>query len=967
MNAISPDIRILLLEDVPTDAELIETELRNAGLSFTSRRVQTKPAFMEALEEFQPDIILSDFLLPSFDGLSAIKIVQEHHPEVPVVIVTGAIGDEMAVELLKAGAKDYVLKDRTARLKPAIERVLRDKEAEQRRKLAELRLRESEVRFRQLTNIAPVFIWVVGADMLTTWVNQVWLDFTGRTLDQEIGNGWTDNIHPEDITQCLDTFTSHFDKREEFSMEYRMQRHDGEYRWIIDQGVPVSDDQGNFSGYIGSCIDVTLFKLLEIELRHNITERKVLEEKLVASSKEIEDLYDHSPCGYHSLGQDGIYQRINETELEWLGCKREEVIGRINFSDVITPDGKEQFRQSLPHLLNEGHIEDMEFDLVGKTGLVKHILLNATAIRDAHGNFLRSRSVIFDITELKKTQDELKQLTHEQLAMLDNELVGIMKLSNRRIIWKNKAVDRIFGYGPDEMVGKPSKILYPDDASYVAQSEIGYTCLKTHGAYRTQLWMVRKDGEKLWIDVNGANLFGAEDESLWLLADITPIKDYQEKIEHIAYHDNLTGLPNRRLVADRLNQALAQAKRSDQMLAVCFLDLDGFKPVNDSFGHAFGDKLLIEIAQRLQASIRANDTVGRLGGDEFVLLLTCLENAKEYQMVLDRVIQAINLPVTVDAANKATITASIGIALFPRDSSDPDSLLRQADQAMYAAKQNGRNRYQFFDIELERRISTRREMLGRIRQGLASGEFCLYFQPQVDFGRNTLAGIEALIRWQHPTLGLLEPAEFLSFVENDDLALTMGDWVIREALGQMQSWQRDGVNFQVSINVFARQLREPDFVASLQQRLSEHPDVPPVRLRLEITESAGLPEPIKVQQIIADCQQLSVGFSIDDFGTGYSSLLYLRHLPVVELKIDKSFVRGMLTNHQDLAIIEGIIALGRAFQRSVIAEGVETPEQIRRLLELGCNLMQGYKIARPMPPEQIVSWVRDFQPAQILS
>jgi len=403
------------------------------------------------------------------------------------------------------------------------------------------------------------------------------------------------------------------------------------------------------------------------------------------------------------------------------------------------------------------------------------------------------------------------------------------------------------------------------------------------------------------------------------------------------------------------------------MLAVCFLDLDGFKPVNDSFGHAAGDKLLVEIALRLQASIRANDTVGRLGGDEFVLLLTGLENVKEYQAALGRVIQAINQPVALDATQEATVTASIGIALFPQDATNSDTLLRYADQAMYTAKQNGRNRYQFFDLHLEQRIATHREMLEHIRQELDSGEFSLYFQPQVDFDRKALAGMEALIRWQHPTLGLLEPAEFLHFVENDDLALTMGDWVIREALGQMQSWQRDGVDLQVSINLFARQLREPGFIASLQQILSEYPDVPPGRLRLEITETALLLDLPLVQRIITDCQQLGVGFSIDDFGTGYSSLVNLRHLSAAELKIDKSFVLGMLTNHEDQTIVEGIIALGGAFQRSVIAEGVETPGQIRRLLELGCKRMQGYLIARPMPAEQIVAWVREFQPAQLLS
>ena len=443
------------------------------------------------------------------------------------------------------------------------------------------------------------------------------------------------------------------------------------------------------------------------------------------------------------------------------------------------------------------------------------------------------------------------------------------------------------------------------------------------------------------------------------------LKDYQDKIEHIAYHDHLTNLPNRLLFSDRLTQAMAQAERSRQWLAVCYLDLDGFKPINDIYGHAAGDKLLIEIARRLEISVRANDTVARLGGDEFVLLLTNLENVEAYQTVLQRVIEAINRPVALDATHEARITASIGITLFPHDVAEPDTLLRHADQAMYAAKQKGRNRYQFFDLHLEQQITIRHETLERIRQGLAAGEFCLYFQPKVDFGSNDLSGVEALIRWQHPIEGLLEADKFLPVVENDSLALVMGGWVIQEALRQMQAWRWEGIDLDVSINLFARQLHLPDFVGNFLQIISAYPDVPPSRLQLEITETASLPELFKVQQIISDCRQFGVGFSIDDFGTGYSSLAYLRHLSAQELKIDKSFVHDMLGNCEGQAIIEGIIALGGAFQRSVIAEGVETAEQIQRLLKSGCKLMQGYGIARPMPSGQIVTWAREFQPDRL--
>ncbi len=949
------------------------------------------------------------------------------------------------------------------------------------RKNVEQALQESESRFRTMANAAPVLIWVAGTDKRCHWFNKVWLDFTGRTMEEERGVGWIKGVHPDDLNRCLEVFTTHFDWREPFQMEYRLRRHDGEYRWMSDHGVPLIDEQGNFTGYIGSCLDVTPSKELTIKLRktlkdlgtqttrlqtiletandgihlldmqgnivqfshsfaemlgysheemvklnvvdweaqipkdrqidiikglinqsarfetkhrrkdgsildveisakgvllegdnyfyassRDISNRKALENQLLASTEEIEDLYDNAPCGYHSLGPEGTYQRINETELSWLGCNREEVIGKLKPDDFFTPTSQMQFKKAFARIKRTGHVQNAEFDLVGRNGNMRHVSLSATAIFDIDGNYLKSRSVFHDITELKKFKDKLEQLSQEQQAMLDSELIGIAKVRNRRIIWKNRAMDRIFGYGPNELKGRLTKQLFPDESAYQALGETAYPALNNQGIYRSQVQMIKKDGSKVWIDLSGTLLTKETNESLWMLADITQIKEYQDNLEKIAFHDALTGLPNRLLVIDRLNQALAQAERLDQMLAVCYLDLDGFKPVNDTYGHAAGDTLLIEIAHRLQASIRVNDTVGRIGGDEFVLLLTNLENNDEYHSILERVIESIKQPVILGEIQRATVSTSMGVSLFPQDAVDPGILLRYADQALYRAKQNGRNRYQFYDLKLEQVEVKKHEQLEHVKRGLAFGEFRLFFQPKVDFDCLSLAGMEALIRWQHPDLGLLEPGQFLPDVENNDMALVMGDWAIREALSTIQIWQENGIRLPVSINTFARQLHNPCFVSNLQQICSDYPNVPPNLLQIEITENAALPDLAVIQKIITDCNLLGIRFSIDDFGTGYSSLLYLRHLTAQELKIDQSFVNGMLVNRQDLAIVEGIIGLGAAFERSVIAEGVETPAQIHRLLSLGCKLMQGNVIANPMPAEKIIDWVRDFQAERFL-
>ncbi|MEI7994433.1 MAG: EAL domain-containing protein, partial [Methylococcaceae bacterium] len=566
-----------------------------------------------------------------------------------------------------------------------------------------------------------------------------------------------------------------------------------------------------------------------------------------------------------------------------------------------------------------------------------------------------------DITEHKREKDKLEELSREQQAMLDNELVGIVRSRNGRIVWNNKAMELIFGYGPGELDGQSDRILHPDDAASQAHYKNACSILDSHGSYRAQVEMVRKDGEKIWIDINGAQLSGTNDEFLWLLADVTPIKKYQDEVEQIAFHDILTGLPNRLLVSDRLKQALAQAERAEQSLAVCYLDLDGFKPVNDSFGHEAGDKLLIEIARRLQTSVRANDTVGRLGGDEFVLLLTNLENTHEVYEVLQRVMEAIAQPVVIDETHEVNVTASIGIALFPQDSNDPDTLLRHADQAMYVAKESGKNRYFLFNIEQDATMKAEQDIMAGISYGLDRNEFVLYYQPKVNMKTGAVIGAEALIRWQHPEQGLLLPAVFLPLVEAHPSGVELGEWVIDAVFAQLTEWHEQNFDIPVSVNIGTHHLQQDGFVRGLRERFVAHPAVQPGHIELEIVESSAMEDLDNTSQILQACNEIGLHFAIDDFGMGYSSLTYLKRLPVNILKIDQSFVRDMLNDPQDLSIIEGVIGLAKAFHYQVIAEGVETASHGERLLTLGCDLAQGYAIARPMLGSELPEWVATWQ------
>lgn len=555
-------------------------------------------------------------------------------------------------------------------------------------KIAQDAVRANEERFRMMANSAPVLIWISGLDKGCHWFNKVWLDFTGRTMEQEYGNGWAEGVHPDDLERCLDIYIKHFDSRSAFRMQYRLRRHDGEYRWIDDHGVPLRDGEGNFSGYIGSCIDVTESKELSLKLQQTLT-------SLESQTARLQTLLDNASDGIHILDKGGNVMQFGNSFAKMLGYNSEET-AQLNVSDWDAYFSKEQISDVIDNLLTTGRT----FETLHrrKDGSVFEAEINASLVVLDGQECLYASSR--DISERKAIEQKLRRLSFEQQLMLDNEMIGIVKLRNREIVWANKAMNRIFGFEGDELIGQATKNFYADSVAYEALGDEAYPILYGNGVYRTQIEMLKKCGQHIWIDISGALLSPETNESMWMLGDITLMKRHEEEISRIAYHDILTGLPNRLLIADRLKQALARVERNKHFLAVCYLDLDGFKPVNDNYGHESGDLLLKEIASRMQSTVRANDTVGRIGGDEFVLLLADLEDKEEHQMIVNRLIAAINQPVSINDHMQVKVGASIGITLYPVDNGDPDILLRHADQAMYHAKQSGRNRVSIYSPKL---------------------------------------------------------------------------------------------------------------------------------------------------------------------------------------------------------------------------------------------------------------------------
>jgi diguanylate cyclase (GGDEF)-like protein len=434
----------------------------------------------------------------------------------------------------------------------------------------------------------------------------------------------------------------------------------------------------------------------------------------------------------------------------------------------------------------------------------------------------------------------------------------------------------------------------------------------------------------------------------------------RQRLEDASRYDALTGLPSRQFLAERMNAAMARAVATGTELAICSLDLDGFKPLNDAYGRVVGDHILQAVAARLRDQVREGDTVARLGGDEFVLLVGGFGTPVECANLLDRLVKALALPHLVEG-KELRVTASAGVTLYPRDTNDADTLLRHADHALYRAKQRGRNRYRFFDPGRDRRARDRRSQVERIGEAIAADELVLYYQPKVDMRRGLVVGAEGLVRWQHPDQGLLPPGAFIPLLDGTEYQQRLDWWVIQAGLEQLQVWHDVGLNLGLSLNISARSIQHTEFVRDLGTRLRAYPGLAPDLLSLEILESEALGDLAAVARVIHECAGLGVHFALDDFGTGYSSLTYFRRLPAQVLKIDQTFVRDMLRSVDDRNIVAGVIGLAHAFGREVIAEGVESAAHGLMLLRMGCDRAQGYGVAEPMPAGQFPGWIDGYR------
>lgn len=579
-----------------------------------------------------------------------------------------------------------------------------------------------------------------------------------------------------------------------------------------------------------------------------------------------------------------------------------------------------------------------------------------------------SVGTLVDITERKRAEEALRnekdraQITLASIGdgVITTDLAGCIETIN-------EAAQLMTGCTAEQAVGSLLDEvfqLYEEPASRAAtRATDDKAAAASASRPATQEVLLHRSGERYAIEYTASAIrqgSGRASGCVLVFRDVTEASNLRHQLSWHARHDALTGLHNRAALAERLTHALFVTGRSPTLLAVCMLDLDHFQTINDAHGHRMGDRLLKEVAQRLNAFATGSNAAARLGGDEFVLLLSHQTDVPAIEAHVRQLMQQLAEPYAIDDQVLHT-TASVGVAVFPQDDVNPDTLLRQADQAMCQAKRSGRNRMHLFDVQLDHAVQTQHSQQTRVAQGLQAGEMRLYYQPKVNLRTGEVLGMEALLRWQHPELGLLGPQHVLSLLEDAEVVAELGEWVLREALSQMRQWSLAGVQWEVSVNIAAPHFHRSNFVDRLKDILLTCPEVSPARLELEILESAALQDMQYMRRMMQSCQALGVRFALDDFGTGFSSLSYLKRLPAETIKIDQSFVQGILHDEDDLTLVNAVISLARAFKRHVIAEGVETQAHCDKLLALGCERAQGFGIAPPMPAHEVLSWTRAYE------
>jgi diguanylate cyclase (GGDEF)-like protein/PAS domain S-box-containing protein len=697
------------------------------------------------------------------------------------------------------------------------------------------------------------------------------------------------------------------------------------------------------------------------ERRHTRSATRIAVDQLQEVETRLQRFLDHSPTLMFIKDADGRYRHVNPEFVRTFGVRTEHVINRRD-DEIFPADLAEQCIAHDRAVLQTGKPAQFEGTVSGAAGPRTFSVVRFPLGEPGDADY-GIGGIATDITDRKAAEESLRESEERFRQLAENipEVFWMFDTAQSSILYLNPGFARLTGHPMPEYGSDVSSLLvavHEADRERVARE---WNRSAAVGQYDVEYRIVRADGAERWVHDRAFPVRNAQGEVhrvAGITEDITERRHAQERMLHLAQYDHLTGLPNRALFYDRLRQALAQARRNARVSAVLFIDLDRFKIVNDTLGHAHGDTLLQQVSERLKLCVRSGDTVARLGGDEFAVILNELSASGDGGLVAQTILNALAEPFDVEG-NEIHATASVGIAIYPSDSDNVDTLIRDADTAMYSAKAAGRNVYRYYTAEMNERAREKIQLECRLRGALERKEFLLHFQPKVDLGTGEIAGFEALLRWQPPDAALVPPDRFIPLLEETGLIVPVGEWVLRTACAQIGKWRDGGVRLlPIAVNLSARQFQQQDLCAVIGKMLHEH-GVAARFIELEITESAAMQNPQASIATLQELKAMGLRLAIDDFGTGYSSLSYLKRLPVDTVKIDRSFVTDLATNPDDASIAQAIITMAHTLSLKVVAEGVETASQLSFLSAHGCDQMQGYYFSKPLPEGDITAMLRE--------
>ncbi|MFQ5472309.1 MAG: EAL domain-containing protein, partial [Dehalococcoidia bacterium] len=803
-------------------------------------------------------------------------------------------------------------------------------------------LEESIAKFAALVQSSSDFIAITSLDGNVQFINRGGRALVGLEPDEDVTSlTMNDFLAEEDLRAADEIGISAVKATGQWTGESTL-RHfrDGSAIPVLIDSFAIADPE-------------TGHPIAQATIQRNNTARKQAEDALRENEARTRKIIDTAYDAFISIGTDDVITAWNSQAEQIFGWTREEAIG-LRFAKTI-----------IPLRYRTAHENGIERFLATGEGPVLNERIEISALhRDGHefpvelaiwkvgsGDELAFNAFIHDITERKQAEEELRKLSR---AVEQSPSLVMITDPNGNIEYVNPKFTEVTGYLPEDVLGKNPRILQSGETSPEVYSRLWQT-ITSGGQWRGDLHNKRKSGELYWASAVIAPVLdeeGAVVHYVGLQEDVTKRKEAEDAIGHLAFHDPLTGLPNRRLFTDRLALALTQARRTRDAVAVLFLDLDHFKTVNDTAGHGKGDELLQSVGQRLTKVVRDGDTVSRLGGDEFTVLLPGISQVEDAAEVAERILEEFRGPWVLDGYT-FHLTISIGIGLYPDDGEDAKTLLTNADTALYRAKAQGRDNFQFYYSEMNASILERTDLEADLRGALEREEFVIHYQPQVNITTGRVVGMEALVRWQHPDRGLIPPVEFIPLAEETGLILPLGERLLRTACEQHKAWREAGLpSIRMAVNLSARQFKSRKLTATVS-RILEETGLDPGFLQLEITEGVAMQDMEATTAILRALREVGVEVALDDFGTGYSSLGYLANFPIDVLKIDRSFVSDLPMDESAVAITTAIITLAHSLNLSVIAEGIETDEQLAWLKTHGCDEFQGYLFSKPLPAGEI--------------